>query len=270
MTNLLNTIEGIHYNDNHFINCNLRRRRNSCGPRYKSQKRLVNWSHVSILLTLSMNCIDKRRINYRIPLQKYLKDFSAARRENNRLNGEDVKKMLTFSSLIDILPRTSKPALIGCGGAGGGSETRPLTHFRLVEFISNEFNLKKFGLDSKDRVGVCLPQGLFSYLFCHYSFRSSGPELVVCLLATVSYCSCIPINPSGTQDEIQFELGNVGAKAVIYLEEDSAHIKRAALNLGITSIYLRPVSSSLFPQPSTQKNSKIVTSTNHHVNFSQV
>ena len=73
--------------------------------------------------------------------------------------------------------------------------------------------------------------------------------MVVCILATVTYCSCVPINPSGTQDEIQFELGNVGAKAVIYLEEDSAHIKRAAMNLGIVSIYLQPANSNAFPPP---------------------
>jgi hypothetical protein len=37
---------------------------------------------------------------------------------------------------------------------------------------------------------------------------------------------------------------NIGAKAVIYLESDSAHIKQAALNLGITSIFLRPITGS--------------------------
>jgi hypothetical protein len=73
----------------------------------------------------------------------------------------------------------------------------------------------------------------------------------------VSYCPCVPINPSGTQDEIQFELANVGAKAVIYLEEDSAHIKRAALNLGIISIYLRPSCNNVFPQPSIHKSSGV-------------
>lgn len=71
--------------------------------------------------------------------------------------------------------------------------------------------------------------------------------MVVCLLATISYCACIPINPSSTEDEVKFELGNVKAKAVIVMEEASAHIKKAALDLGIIIIMLRPKSSSLFP-----------------------
>jgi len=68
----------------------------------------------------------------------------------------------------------------------------------------------------------------------------------VCILATVSYCACVPINPSSTEDEIKFELGNVRAKAVILIDEDSAHIKKAALDLGIIIIVLRPNSSNNF------------------------
>ena len=107
-----------------------------------------------------------KRFTKRIPLQKYLGDFAAARKTNNKLNGEDVKNLLIFTSLLDILPRTSQPALIGCG-----PDTRPLTHFRLVEFISKEFSLERYGLQSEDRVGVCLPQGMhlffaFVVFFC--------------------------------------------------------------------------------------------------------
>ena len=107
---------------------------------------------------------------HRIPLQKPLKEFAQRRKVTNKLSGDEVKDALKFTSLVDILPRTSGPALIGCdstsasdGGRGipTTSRTRPLTHFRLVDFISNEFNLKKFGLHSGDRVGVCLPQGIY-------------------------------------------------------------------------------------------------------------
>eukprot|EP00026_Physarum_polycephalum_P000199 Phypoly_transcript_00199.p1 GENE.Phypoly_transcript_00199~~Phypoly_transcript_00199.p1 ORF type:complete len:1729 (+),score=274.19 Phypoly_transcript_00199:185-5371(+) len=178
---------------------------------------------------------------YKTPLQQLLKDFAAERNKTNTLSGQAVKDMLKFTSLLDILPRTSNAALIG---AEVTTETRPLSHFRLIEFISNEFNLIQFGLKSKDRVAVCLPQ---------------GPELVVCLLATVTYCAAVPINPSSTQDEIQFEMQNIGVKAVIYLETDSAHIKQAALNLGITSIFLRPISDSGFaPLPNSSSDSPLV------------
>ncbi len=75
-------------------------------------------------------------------------------------------------------------------------------------------------------MGVCLPQGLHSPFSALSHISLLGPELVVCILATVSYCTCIPINPSSTEDEIRFELRNAGAKAVIYVEEGSAHIRK--------------------------------------------
>jgi len=159
-----------------------------------------------------------------IPLQKKLAEFAQQRRDAHILRGDKIRESIQFTSLFDILPRTPHPALIPpCKGEESGINI--LSHSRLVEFIENEFNLKRFGLNTGDRVGVCLPQ---------------GAELVVCILATVSYCACVPINPSITGDEIKFELHNVQAKAVIYTEEDSAHIMKAALELGITSIILRP------------------------------
>ena len=47
---------------------------------------------------------------------------------------------------------------------------------------------------------------------------------------------------------------NIFVKVV---EEDRAHIKKAALHLGITSIYLRPITSSVFSPPHLRKSSGI-------------
>lgn len=111
----------------------------------------------------------------------------------------------------------------------------PLTHERLVDFISNEFNLKKFGISNGDRIGVCLPQGRHQRSLLLWSTNSrTGPELVVCILSTVTYCACVPINPAGTLDEIKFELKNVGCKAVILPSSNNTHIVEAAADLGMS------------------------------------
>lgn len=90
-------------------------------------------------------------------MQSLLNDFIASRRRTNKLSGEDVKQQLKFTSLLDLLPRTPTPALIGSEIPSTGV---PLTHAKLVDFIRNKFNLTQFGLRKGDRIGVCLPQGM--------------------------------------------------------------------------------------------------------------
>ena len=75
------------------------------------------------------------------------------------------------------------------------------------------------GLGRNDRVAILLP---------------NGPELAVAFVAVLSYCTCAPLNPANTPQEIMGELKNVRARAMIVMAgEDNEELMGVAEALDI-------------------------------------
>ena len=60
----------------------------------------------------------------------------------------------------------------------------------------------------------------------------NGPELALAFVAVLSYCSCAPLNPAGTEAEIASQLKGVGAKAAVVLRGGDPMPARVAAALG--------------------------------------
>ncbi|KAI9207543.1 uncharacterized protein BJ171DRAFT_596561 [Polychytrium aggregatum] len=100
-------------------------------------------------------------------------------------------------SMLDLLLDLPKPVIVSTD-----SERESLSHSVLRSFV--EFvDFSSFGWSPNTRVGIVLPD---------------GPELGVCLVTVMAYCTSVPINYHMTDDEICTELSRLGAKSVIMPE----------------------------------------------------
>jgi acyl-CoA synthetase (AMP-forming)/AMP-acid ligase II len=155
-----------------------------------------------------------------IPLLSQLKNYGEGGTKFG-ISGNEIGKMLEYTSLLDLLPDTSEIAVQEPTG-----DRSALTHSRLCKFVGEEFDLKKFGLPPLARVAILLP---------------NGPELAVCIISVISQWCAVPINPQSTSAEIEMELAGTQTQAVIILSgEGAAPALTAADNLGIGVIMLEP------------------------------
>ena len=126
-----------------------------------------------------------------------------------------------FTTLLDLLPDTETPAVrsVEPGRA-------PCSHARLRRFIAEEVDFWKYGVGRTDRVAILFP---------------NGPELAVAFVAVLTYCTCAPLNPANTPQEIAGELKNVSAKAILVMRgEDNEGILAVAEELGLVVIEAVP------------------------------
>ncbi|HEY9704138.1 MAG TPA: acyl--CoA ligase, partial [Allocoleopsis sp.] len=86
-------------------------------------------------------------------------------------------------------------------------------------------DLRAKGINRQDRVAVVLPNGI---------------EMAVMFLAVTSVAICAPLNPAYRQQEFDFYLSDINAKAVIIQSGKSQEAKLAAESLGIPIIELIP------------------------------
>ncbi|MGH6798693.1 MAG: AMP-binding protein, partial [Roseiarcus sp.] len=102
----------------------------------------------------------------------------------------------------------------------------PLTYAALRALIDRAGrSLNDLGVGRGDRVGIVLP---------------NGPEMATTFLSVASAAASAPLNPAYRQDEFEFYLGDLGAKALI-VEAGSASVAlRAAEKLGVALITLTP------------------------------
>ena len=166
--------------------------------------------------------LDTRLESVAVPLAGRLGEWAAEWRRGRPL-GRRVANELTFSTLLDILPRSDdRPAVAGVTGSG-----RPeLSFARLHEFLSSGVPSRLWGLRTGTRCAIAVPD---------------GPELAVCLLAVSARCIAVPLNPWNPEGEIAADLAETGAQAVIVpLGDDYEHVRRAAFRAGTTVIGLAP------------------------------
>ena len=180
---------------------------------------------------------------------KALTQLSAARSEGNGCGGEKsfgelVAKALHgqvgFPNLLALVRSNSDGNAVDTevertDDADGGSSSsssggvvppQPTTHRELHAFLSEDFDLGEFGVGVGDAVGVVMP---------------NGPVLAVAVLSVMTYATCAPVNASNTAEEIEAELQDVGAKAVLVMAgEGQEALTQIARKLGITAIVASP------------------------------
>jgi oxalate---CoA ligase len=102
----------------------------------------------------------------------------------------------------------------------------PLSYGALRTLIDRSIrSLNDLGVGRGDRVGVVLP---------------NGPEMATAFLCVASAAASAPLNPAYRQDEFEFYLEDLSAKALIVEAGSESPALRAAEKLGVKLITLTP------------------------------
>jgi oxalate---CoA ligase len=102
----------------------------------------------------------------------------------------------------------------------------PLTYAGLRALIDSAVaSLNGLGVGRGDRVGIVLP---------------NGPEMATAFLSVASAAASAPLNPAYRQDEFEFYLGDLNARALIVETGSASPALRAADKLGVALITLTP------------------------------
>lgn len=156
-----------------------------------------------------MSSVDIERIPLLNKLQNYGKDGT-----KHGIRGREIGELVKgYNNLLDLIPDLDTAAI----AEPLNTERIPLTHRRLRQFISKEFDLCQFDLPVGCRVATLLP---------------NGPELAVCMLSVVSRWCAAPINPTNSWQEIKAELESTRARAIIILA-GNLHLHLFNSNLGL-------------------------------------
>jgi oxalate---CoA ligase len=108
----------------------------------------------------------------------------------------------------------------------GAASGRDLSYAGLRKLIIKTVStLNRMGIGRNDRVGIVL---------------KNGPEMATAFMAVASGCTSAPLNPSYRQDEFEFYLSDLSAKALIVEHDSQTPALEAAKKLGISVIHLHP------------------------------
>ena len=151
---------------------------------------------------------------------------------NTNIKGNEVQNLLSgYSNILDLMPSSGSNAILEPIGA----RRNALTHKRLREFVSNEFQFEEFGIRPGSRVGVLLP---------------NGPELAITLFGVMSKWCAAPINLTNTWEETKAELKSTRAVAIVILAgavgNEEAIRAAEELSLGIITLTSAGSFSGLF------------------------
>jgi acyl-CoA synthetase (AMP-forming)/AMP-acid ligase II/thioesterase domain-containing protein len=103
----------------------------------------------------------------------------------------------------------------------------PITYRQLAAHVRRSAaTLHRFGLGTKDRVAVVLP---------------NGPELAAAFLAISAATTFAPLNPEYRASEFEFYLSDLQARALIIQAGLQSPARQVALDLGIPIIELKPL-----------------------------
>ena len=130
--------------------------------------------------------------------------------------------MTTPSTILELL-RAGAPAAPAIGAPEGRA---PLTYGALQELAARTVErLNDLGVGRKDRVAIVLP---------------NGPEMATAFLSVASAAASAPLNPAYRQDEFEFYLEDLKAKALIAEAGSASPALSAAKKLGVALITLTP------------------------------
>ena len=121
-----------------------------------------------------------------------------------------------------------KPDLraIGTVAEDDGQKKNALSYAGLKSILETTItDLNGIGIGRGDRVAIVLP---------------NGPEMAVAFLAVAAGASAAPLNPAYREDEFDFYMSDLGAKAVIVLDGDDTPAAAVAKVRGIPVLVLKP------------------------------
>jgi acyl-CoA synthetase (AMP-forming)/AMP-acid ligase II/acyl carrier protein len=115
--------------------------------------------------------------------------------------------------------RSETPAILS-----PGKET---TSYRILSrhLQSTALQLNQWGIRPADRLAVVLP---------------NGPEMATAFLAISAVCTCAPLNPSYSLEDLKFSMEDLHIKALVTTQEVDHTSRKAASDLGIPVIDLDP------------------------------
>ena len=129
--------------------------------------------------------------------------------------------MTTDRTLKDLLASGRDDAV-----AIAAHEAPPLTYAGLRALIERtRATLNDLGIGLGDRVAIVLP---------------NGPEMATAFLCVASAATSAPLNPAYKQDEFEFYLEDLKAKALIVEAGSDSPAIRAAEKLGVALLTLTP------------------------------
>ena len=128
-----------------------------------------------------------------------------------------------FQAVADIIPLSDAKAIYASEASTG---KHALTFSELKEFVTS-MDLARFGLTREKVICTSMP---------------NGPEAAVCFWALAGRCVFAPLNPNLTMAEVQFELTDLPAAAMITLAGDAkaTMVKGCCAQAGVTVIELTP------------------------------
>ncbi|MGD1712998.1 condensation domain-containing protein [Dapis sp. BLCC M172] len=143
---------------------------------------------------------------------------------------DEIAASVEFQTWADLLPGTDEPAIYST------DSRQPLTHAQLKDFVKSppdNASLSYLGIKITDRVCAATP---------------NGPEAATAFLSLAQQCVFAPISTSLTEKQVQFELEDLGAVALV-LQRGEANstenekLKACAEGLGVRVIELIPDTS---------------------------
>lgn len=150
-------------------------------------------------------------------------------KSNGSIDGDEVAKAIlpNFPDLCSALPADIFPnhqALLGTGE----TKKRPLTQYRVRQFILNELGpqLRRLGYGCGDRIALVLP---------------NGPELALAILGISHWASCLPLNANGAPSELKKDIKAADTSLIIGIAgTESRAIQEIAKQLAIPFCGLIP------------------------------
>jgi acyl-CoA synthetase (AMP-forming)/AMP-acid ligase II len=114
----------------------------------------------------------------------------------------------------------------GAAPAIGAPDRTTMSRAELIAFIDRVGGaLRKLGIGPQDRVGIVMP---------------NGPEIAVAFLAVASWSSAAPLNPAYREEEFDFYLGDIDAKALIIDAGPESPARAVAAKRGIPVVDVKP------------------------------
>ncbi|MEB3341935.1 condensation domain-containing protein [Okeania sp.] len=143
---------------------------------------------------------------------------------------DEIAASVEFKTWADLLPGTDEPAIYSTDGR------QPLTHSQLKDFVKcppDNASLSYLGIKITDRVCAAM---------------DNGPEAATAFLSLAQQCVFAPISTSLTEKQVQFELEDLGAVALVLQRgeansRENAKLKACAESLGVRVIELIPDAS---------------------------
>ena len=127
--------------------------------------------------------------------------------------------MSTPSTVFDLLQAGDDTSI-----AISGVDRPSLTYLALRDLVSQTADsLNSLGIGRNDRVAIVLP---------------NGPEMATSFVAIAACATTAPLNPSYTQDEYNFYLSDLNARALLVEQGSESPAIRAAIDSGIQVLNL--------------------------------